>query len=62
MQVNGRNAIYWERKFDLDVYYVDNISLALDMKIILITIKKVLASNDISSEGQATTTAFTGNN
>jgi len=61
-QVNGRNAISWERKFDLDVYYVDNISLTLDLKIILITIKKVLASNDISSEGQATTTAFTGNN
>ena len=61
-QVNGRNAISWERKFDLDVYYVENISLVLDLKIILITIKKVLASNDISSEGQATTTAFTGNN
>ena len=46
-QVNGRNAISWDKKFELDVWYVDNISLFLDMKIIFLTIKKVLSSKDV---------------
>jgi len=59
-QVNGRNAISWEKKFELDVFYVDNISLALDLKIILITIKKVLVSEGINSDSNATMEAFNG--
>jgi len=61
-QVNGRNAISWEDKFKYDVYYVDNISLQLDIKIFLKTLKKVVKSEGISAEGQATVKAFTGNN
>lgn len=61
-QVNGRNAISWKRKFELDVYYVDHISLALDMKIFFMTIKKVFVREGISQEGQATAEAFNGNN
>lgn len=59
-QVNGRNAIGWERKFDLDVWYVDNISLLLDIKIIFKTIKKVFVSEGISAEGEATMSVFKG--
>ena len=59
-QINGRNNISWERKFELDVFYVDNISFLLDCKIILKTIKKVILRKDISSEGRATTTEFFG--
>lgn len=52
-QVNGRNAISWDKKFELDVWYVDNISVLLDFKIIFLTIKKVLSSKDIyTSEGE----------
>lgn len=61
-QVNGRNAISWKRKFELDVYYVDHISLALDIKIFFMTIKKVSVREGISQEGQATAEAFNGNN
>lgn len=61
-QVNGRNAISWERKFELDVYYVDHISLGLDIKIFFLTIKKVFVREGISQEGQATAEAFNGNN
>ncbi|MDM1370042.1 sugar transferase [Myroides marinus] len=61
-QVNGRNAISWKRKFELDVYYVDHISLALDIKIFFMTIKKVFVREGISQEGQATAEAFNGNN
>ncbi|MCJ1805910.1 sugar transferase [Flavobacterium covae] len=61
-QVNGRNAISWTRKFELDVWYVDNISFWLDFKIILLTIKKVVVSEGINSEGVATTEAFNGKN
>lgn len=61
-QVNGRNAISWKRKFELDVYYVDNISFALDIKIFFMTIKKVFVREGISQEGQATAEAFNGNN
>ena len=59
-QVNGRNAISWEEKFILDVWYVDNQSFWLDVKIILLTIKKVIFRHDISAEGEATMTKFTG--
>ena len=59
-QVNGRNAISWEKKFELDTWYVENQSLWLDFKIMLKTVKKVIAKDDISAEGQATTTKFTG--
>ncbi|MDM1328401.1 sugar transferase [Myroides odoratimimus] len=61
-QVNGRNAISWKRKFELDVYYVDHISFALDVKIFFLTIKKVFVREGISQEGQATAEAFNGNN
>jgi lipopolysaccharide/colanic/teichoic acid biosynthesis glycosyltransferase len=59
-QVNGRNAISWEEKFQLDVWYVEHQSFVLDLKIIFRTIKKVFISEGISQEGQATTTAFKG--
>lgn len=61
-QVNGRNAISWQRKFDLDVWYVDHMSFNLDLKIFLLTIKKVFVREGISQEGQATAEAFNGNN
>jgi len=59
-QVNGRNAISWEKKFELDTWYVENQSLWLDFKIMLKTVKKVLAKDDISAEGEATMIKFTG--
>lgn len=61
-QVNGRNAISWEEKFKLDVWYVDNRSLLLDLKILFLTVKKVLIRDGISGEGEATMSKFTGNN
>ena len=60
-QVNGRNAISWEEKFRLDVWYVDNQSFWLDIKIILLTIKKVFLRDGVSAEGEATMPKFTGN-
>jgi len=60
-QVNGRNAISWEEKFKYDVWYVENKSFWLDMKIIWMTIKKVIAREDISADGEATMPKFTGN-
>jgi len=59
-QVNGRNAISWEKKFELDTWYVNNQSLWLDFKIMLKTLKKVLAKDDISAEGEVTMQKFTG--
>ena len=59
-QVNGRNAISWEEKFKLDTWYVENQSTVLDFKIMLQTVKKVIAKDDISAEGEATMTKFTG--
>lgn len=59
-QVNGRNAISWERKFELDVYYVDHLSLTLDVKIFFLTIKKVFVREGISQEGEATMEVFKG--
>ncbi|SEH44060.1 Sugar transferase involved in LPS biosynthesis (colanic, teichoic acid) [Halobacillus karajensis] len=60
-QVNGRNAISWEEKFDLDVHYVDNVSISKDIKIILTTIKKVFIREGINSEEAATVEPFRGN-
>ena len=59
-QVNGRNAIGWEEKFKLDTWYVENQSTLLDFKIMFKTVHKVLAKDDISAEGEATMTKFTG--
>jgi lipopolysaccharide/colanic/teichoic acid biosynthesis glycosyltransferase len=59
-QVNGRNAISWEQKFEYDVWYVDNASLALDIKIIFLTLKKVVVRDGISAEGEATMPIFKG--
>ena len=60
-QVNGRNAISWEKKFEHDVYYVKNISFALDSKILLKTVKKVIISEGITDANSVTTSNFTGN-
>lgn len=59
-QVNGRNAITWDEKFALDVWYVDNISFKLDLKIIFLTIKKVFNSEDIDSSSENTMERFVG--
>lgn len=61
-QCHGRNAISWTKKFELDVWYVDHVSFITDIKVILITIKKVLMRADISQEGQATMEFFNGSN
>jgi len=61
-QVNGRNAISWTRKFELDVWYVDHCSFSLDLKIIFLTIKKVFVREGISSDTCSTMEAFNGNN
>ena|SRR5690554_3258962 len=60
-QVNGRNAISWQQKFEYDVWYVDNISLWLDIKILFLTLKKVFVREGISQDGQATMEVFKGN-
>ena len=60
-QVNGRNAISWDEKFALDVWYVDNRSLWLDLKIIWLTTRKVIKRDGISAAGEATMPKFTGN-
>ena len=59
-QVNGRNAIGWDKKFELDTWYVDNQSLWLDIKILLKTVKKVVVKDGISADGEATMSKFTG--
>ena len=61
-QCHGRNAISWTEKFKLDVWYVDHCSLMTDLKVIFITIKKVLVRDGISAEGQATMEFFNGHN
>lgn len=61
-QVNGRNAISWRRKLNLDVWYVENQSFLLDLRILILTIKKVLSRSDISANNQVTVNKFTGNN
>ena len=59
-QINGRNAITWEEKFDLDVWYVDNQSIWLDLKILWLTLMKVFAREGISQDGHATMEPFRG--
>lgn len=59
-QVNGRNAISWEKKFELDTWYVDNQSLLLDLKIILMTLKKVVVKEGVNASNNVTMTRFTG--
>lgn len=61
-QVNGRNAISWTKKFELDVWYVDHCSFLLDMEILFMTIKKVFIREGISSTTSVTMEPFTGNN
>jgi len=59
-QVSGRNALSWEKKFELDVYYVKNCSFTLDIKVLLKTVKKVILREGINKENSATTGRFTG--
>ncbi len=59
-QINGRNALSWEEKFALDLWYVDNRSLWLDLRIIFLTVKKVFMRDGISADGEATMPKFTG--
>lgn len=61
-QVNGRNAISWKKKFELDVWYVDNLSFITDLKVFFTTFKKVFKSEGISQEGQVTAEPFNGDN
>lgn len=61
-QVHGRNAISWQKKFELDVWYVDHLSFATDLMVLLTTVKKVLVREGISQEGQATVEPFNGHN
>ncbi len=60
-QVNGRNSLSWEERFNLDIWYVDNQSFWLDLKILFMTMKKVLVRDGISADGEATMSKFTGN-
>ena len=61
-QVNGRNSISWEERFKLDVFYIDTYNLFLDIKILFMTVYKVIKRDGISQEGNATMESFTGNN
>ena len=61
-QINGRNQISWQQKFDYDVWYVDNISFSLDLKIVFLTIKKVIIRENINASDSATMQPFKGNN
>jgi lipopolysaccharide/colanic/teichoic acid biosynthesis glycosyltransferase len=59
-QINGRNALTWEERFDLDVWYVDNRTFALDLRILALTVQKVLQRDGITAPGEATASRFTG--
>ena len=61
-QINGRNKITWRQKFKLDIWYIDNQSFLLDLRILALTVKKVFLRSDISANNQATVELFTGNN
>jgi lipopolysaccharide/colanic/teichoic acid biosynthesis glycosyltransferase len=60
-QINGRNAVTWDERFEMDVWYVDNHSLWLDLKILLLTVKKVIKKEDIAHEGDVSMPPFEGN-
>ena len=60
-QINGRNAVEWEKKFIFDVWYVENLSFLLDLQIMFLTLKKVLKLEGVNREGEATNIAFKGN-
>lgn len=60
-QVNGRNNVPWQKRFEMDVWYVDNLSFWLDLKIMLLTVKKVFSREDVSQDGHATSEEFKGN-
>ena len=60
-QINGRNAVEWEKKFKFDVWYVENVSFLLDLQIMFLTLKKVLKLEGVNREGEATNIAFKGN-
>ncbi|WP_339764465.1 sugar transferase [uncultured Sulfitobacter sp.] len=60
-QINGRNAVGWDEKFALDIWYIDNRSVWLDIKILFLTVRRVLARDGISAEGQVTMSKFKGN-
>ena len=60
-QINGRNAVEWEKKFMFDVWYVENMSFLLDLQIMFLTLKKVLKLEGVNREGEATNIAFKGN-
>lgn len=60
-QVNGRNALSWEQRFELDVWYVENQSLWLDLKILVMTVRRVFGSRDVSAAGHVTMPEFMGN-
>ena len=61
-QINGRNNITWQEKFDLDIFYVDNVSFKLDFKILYLTLDRLLKSSDINKKGEVTTSMFNGKN
>ena len=60
-QINGRNAVEWDKKFEFDVWYVENLSFLLDLQIMFLTLKKVLKLEGVNREGEATNIAFKGN-
>jgi lipopolysaccharide/colanic/teichoic acid biosynthesis glycosyltransferase len=61
-QVNGRNAISWNEKFELDIWYVKHKSFLLDLKILVLTFLKIVQTKDVNKKNTATTTKFKGNN
>ena len=61
-QINGRNNISWQKKFEYDVWYIDHLSLSVDMKVLFLTVMKVLKREGISQEGEATMEPFNGHN
>jgi lipopolysaccharide/colanic/teichoic acid biosynthesis glycosyltransferase len=60
-QINGRNAVEWNKKFEFDVWYVENLSFILDLQILFLTLKKVVKLEGVNREGVATNISFTGN-
>ena len=61
-QVNGRNNISWQKKFELDIWYIDNRNILLDIKILFLTLQKIIIAKDINKDGEVTTNKFNGKN